>query len=133
MEDVSDDALICLRLKHRKINVFHEDLFKLMVDAARQTCRHEYMPTEKRADRRIILRRPDRQCLNPITLKLITAVTTHCYTTHSRRRNHISNATVVGNKEQSRKIFAANFQVNSLKKSRIKQTTFTVTTLLLSN
>jgi len=50
MEHVSGDALICLRLKYRKINVFHEDLFKLMVDAARQTCRHEYMPKEKRAD-----------------------------------------------------------------------------------
>ena len=81
-----------------------------MADAARQTCRHEYMPTEKRADwMMIILRRHDRQCLNQITLKLITAVTTHCYTTHSRRRNHIFNATVVGNKEQSCKIFAANF------------------------
>lgn len=55
MEHVSGDALICLRLKYRKIDAFHEDLFKFMVDAAQQTCRHEYMPTEKRADWMIMI------------------------------------------------------------------------------
>jgi len=90
--------------------VFHEDLLKLMVDAAGQTCRPEYMPTKKRVELKMrVLRRHDRQCLNQITLKLITAVTTHFYTTHSRKRNHIFNATDAGNKEQSCKIFAANF------------------------
>jgi len=75
MEHVSGDVLICLRLKYRKINVFQENLFKLTVDAARQTCRNEYMPKEKRANwmmmmmMMIILRRHDRQCLYQITLK----------------------------------------------------------------